>query len=92
MTDYIIISGVILPPKVRGPKKGRLRFDNSQLVHEAAVEVIAGRCKCATDAARLLKDRFISNGADQSKITMFVRKINVEIAKIKSDTMLNIQR
>jgi hypothetical protein len=77
---FTIISGVMLPPKKRsGPKKGTLRYDNRQIVHEAAIKVIAKRCNHATDAATLLKDRYISRGTDQSKIAMFVKKINATI-------------
>jgi len=91
MTDYPIISNARLPLTVPGPKKGSLRFDNRQVVHEVAVGVITGYYKSATEAAQSLKDRYRSYGTLQSKITMFVRKINVEIAKIKSNTMSNIQ-
>jgi hypothetical protein len=91
MTDYPIISNASFPPTVPGPKRGSLRFDNRQVIHEAAVGVITGHYKNATEAAQSLKDQYRSCGTLQSKITMFVRKIKVEIAKIKSNTMSNIQ-
>jgi hypothetical protein len=85
MTEYPIISNASFPPTVPGPKKGSLRFDNRQVVHEAAVKVI-DEGYSATNAARSLMHRYQSHGALQSRLTMLVRKINFEVAKMNSDT------
>jgi hypothetical protein len=85
MGTYQIFSGVILPPRAKpGPKKGSFRYNNLELIREAADGVVNELYASPTDAAKSLIDRFLSAASQRSKITMFVRKIQAEVRKVRS--------
>jgi hypothetical protein len=92
MTKFAIHHDIVLPEIVRGPKKGSLQYDNRNLVHEAAVEVIAGHYKSPYAAAMSLHAQYKSAAFEKkSIITMFVRKIKAEVSKMKAEATANIQ-